>query len=190
VQNDSIIVYLGLGSNLGNRRDNLERALDMLGQRLTLEVKSAIYETEPEDFPDQPLFLNMVCQVRTTLAPEALLALTRGIEIKIGRVSGRPSGPRVIDIDILLYADMILETPDLKIPHPRMDKRAFVLVPLNQIAPDLIPPGQTRSVQQLLADLENGVQGVFRFAEIWDDKDDNEGTGDTESEGSDVSVDG
>ena len=163
---ENVTVYLGLGSNLGNRLDNLERALEMLNQRLTVNKLSTVYETEPEDFPDQPLFLNMVCEVSTKLAPEALLALIKGIEVKIGRVPGRPAGPRVIDIDILLYGDRIVETADLKIPHARMDKRAFVLVPLSEIAPELVPPGLNGSVRDLLSALAKGVQGVLPFTEI------------------------
>ena len=185
---EEVSVYLGLGSNLGNRRDNLERALELIGQRLKITQKSSIYETDPEDYLDQPRFLNLVCHAYTLLEPQALLALVKGIEVKLGRTPGRHSGPRVIDIDILLYGDRRVNEPELEIPHPRLDKRAFVLVPLNQIAPDLLHPVSGKSVKQLLGELEKGVQGVFHFAELWDDREDDEDV--PEGEGfSDVSTD-
>jgi 2-amino-4-hydroxy-6-hydroxymethyldihydropteridine diphosphokinase len=187
---EEISVYLSLGSNLGNRRDNLERALELIGQRLKITQKSSIYETDPEDYLDQPRFLNLVCHAYTLLEPQALLALVKGIEVKVGRTPSHHSGPRIIDIDILLYGDRRVNEPELEIPHPRLDKRAFVLVPLNQIAPELVHPVSGKSVKQLLGELEKGVQGVFHFAELWDDENDEDGDGEGEGGDADVSVDG
>ena len=113
------VVYLGLGSNLGDRHQNLKRALAFLGQRLKVAAVSSIYDTEPRGDIDQPRFLNLVCQVSTRLSPEALLALAKGIECKLGRVS-KSGAPRPIDIDILFYEDRVLRTAELVIPHPRL----------------------------------------------------------------------
>jgi 2-amino-4-hydroxy-6-hydroxymethyldihydropteridine diphosphokinase len=155
------VVYLGLGSNLGDRHQNLERALAFLGQRLKVATVSSIYDTEPLGDVSQPRFLNLVCQVYTRLTPEALLALAKGIESKLGRV-GKSGAPRPIDIDILFYGDRVVKTAELVIPHPRLTKRAFVLVPLAELAPDLAHPITGKTVTELLAEL-NGTQGVLRW---------------------------
>jgi len=159
---EAVTAYLGLGSNMGNRQDNLERALDFLSQRLRIEKVSSIYDTEPMGNVNQPRFLNLVCQVYTSLAPAALLALGKGIESKLGRVSGESNAPRPIDIDILFYGDEVIETPELIIPHPRLTGRAFVLVPLVQIAPELVHPVNGKTVRELLDELTE-VQGVFEW---------------------------
>ena len=103
LKNESVEVYLGLGSNLGNRQDNLDRALGFLSQRLRVEQVSSVYDTEPVGNVEQPHFLNMVCQVYTSLPPMGLLTLVKGIEMKLGRVLGKSGAPRTIDIDILFY---------------------------------------------------------------------------------------
>ena len=157
-----IIVYLGLGSNLGDRKVNLTKSLEFLTQRLRIEKSSSIYETEPMYNPDQPLFLNMVCQVTTRLAPAQLLTLLKGIESKMGRRGTGPI-PRVIDFDILFYGDQVVNTPDLVIPHPRLAERAFVLVPINDIAPELKHPVSKKTMKELLEVVE-GIKGVTRFA--------------------------
>lgn len=158
---DSVTAYLGIGTNMGNREDNLERALGLLSQRMRMGKISSIYDTEPLDNVNQPRFLNMVCQVFTRLAPEGLLALAKGIESKMGRV-GKSGEPRPIDIDILLYGDEVIDTPELVIPHPRMTERAFVLVPLAEIAPDLIHPGSGKTIKELKLAIRE-VQGVLKW---------------------------
>ena len=158
---EAVTVYLGLGSNLGDRQANLDRALEFLSQRLRMGKVSSIYDTEPLGDSSQPRFLNMVCQAFTRLEPAALLALAKGIERKLGRV-GKSGTPRTIDIDILLYDDQVIDTPELVIPHPRMTERAFVLVPLVEIAPGLRHPANGKTVKELLGEVLE-VQGILKW---------------------------
>ncbi len=144
------MIYLSLGSNLGDREARLRMALEKLQQRGILLVKeSSIYETEPVDVLDQPDFLNLVCQVNTPLEPEPLLAACQEIEIEMGRRRGENKGGRNIDIDILFYGRRIVEKPFLKIPHPAWRQRNFVLVPLAEIAPKFRDPVSDQTVQAL-----------------------------------------
>jgi len=163
---EPVEIYLGLGSNMGNRQDNLDKALEFLSQRLRVDKVSSVYDTEPVGNPNQPRFLNLVCQVYTTLAPAGLLTLAKGIESKLGRALGKSNAPRPIDIDILFYGDQVIETPELVIPHPRLAERAFVLVPLAEIAPDLRHPVTGKTIKELLRGLTE-TQDVLKFN--WED---------------------
>lgn len=163
---EPVTVYLSLGSNMGNRQGNLEKALDLLSQKLKLGPVSSLYDTEPVGNINQPRFLNLVCQVDTNLDPERLLALAKGIESKMGR-TGKSGAPRPIDIDILFYGDRVINTPELVIPHPRLTERAFVLIPLAEIAPDLVYPVSGQTVRELLQGV-SGAQGVRK----WENKED------------------
>jgi len=162
---ESISVFLGLGSNVGDRKHNLDAALDFVGHRLKIENVSSVYDTAPEDNLDQPHFLNMVVHAHTTLEPLHLLTLLKGIEAKMGRPPAKRYSPRVIDIDILFYGQQTLDTAELTIPHPRIPERAFVLMPLAEIAPDLSHPISGKNASKMLAELKKGVQGIFKFIE-------------------------
>jgi 2-amino-4-hydroxy-6-hydroxymethyldihydropteridine diphosphokinase len=133
-------VFLGLGSNLGDRRLNLQQAVHLLGETINVERLSSVYDTAPMLVVDQPRFLNLVCEVSTELSPEDLLLQVKSIEHQLGRVAGPRFGPRLIDIDLLLYDELILESPSLTLPHPRMLERAFVLLPLSELVPTLQHP--------------------------------------------------
>jgi 2-amino-4-hydroxy-6-hydroxymethyldihydropteridine diphosphokinase len=143
---------LGLGSNLGDRVRNLERALDHLKHAVRLERLSSVYETEPVGDREQPWYLNMVCYGVTLLRPDALLAYLQKVEEALGRERSRKrNSPRAVDIDILAHDDLVIDEPDLQIPHPRLAERAFVLEPLAEIAPEWRHPVEGKTAKELLA---------------------------------------
>ena len=154
-----VMVYLGLGSNLGEREATIERAIALLGERLSIEQVSSLYHTEPVGYAEQPPFLNAVVVARTDLGPMQLLSLAKGIEADLGRVPSFANAPRPIDIDILLYGDEVVSLPGLVIPHPRMVERAFVLVPLAEVAPGVVHPTSGVSIAELEARVA-GKEGV------------------------------
>ena len=144
-------IYLGLGSNVGDREERMRSAMKSLQSRNIAVLRSAsLYWTEPRDFENQPWFLNTVVEVRTLLEPGALLQQCLEIERAVGRVRDKPKGPRPLDIDILLYKERILDLPGLTVPHPRYRERRFVLVPLVELAPDLADPACGLTMRQLL----------------------------------------
>jgi len=157
-------VYLGLGSNLGSRAANLRMALRYLPPLARVEEVSSLYETAPLGGEEQPPFYNAVCRISTGLGPEALLRHLKQIEFEIGRRPGPRWGPRPIDLDILLCGDRVLERGGLIVPHPLLAERAFVLVPLVELAPDLRHPVLGKPVSELLSALdEAALSGVRRI---------------------------
>ncbi len=144
------IIYLGLGSNLGDRSQNLRRARRLLSDDLLRILRSSsLFETAPLELADQPRFLNQVVEAETYLTPDELLARVAHVEAELGRQRTIPKGPRTVDIDILLYDDMLLETRELTIPHPAMHARRFVLEPLAELAPGLVHPKLQRTIRSL-----------------------------------------
>jgi 2-amino-4-hydroxy-6-hydroxymethyldihydropteridine diphosphokinase len=149
------VVYVSIGSNLGDRRENCMRAVDLLKQNgIRIRKMSSLYETEPWGVKDQPGFLNMAIEIDTELEPVKLLRVLKDVEASLGRQKSFKWGPRLIDLDILLYDDIVLDEPGLKIPHPFMHERDFVLRPLNEMAPDAMHPLLKLSVHELFARLQ------------------------------------
>ena len=153
---DGKLIYLSLGSNLGDRATNLELAIAALpGNGVRVLRRSSIYETEPVDFLAQPWFLNCVVEAETLLAPRELLGAIQAIERSFGSKKIVPRGPRVIDLDILFYGTEAIHTEGLEIPHPRLAERRFVLVPLSEIAPEFCHPVLHKSAVEMLAATED-----------------------------------
>lgn len=160
-------VYLSLGSNLGEREENLRAAIRRLQEDVgELRIVSSLYETEPVDVVDQPWFLNCVVELATGLMPVQLLGRTQRIELELGRRRLRPKGPRTLDIDILLFGRTVVDTPKLTIPHPALHQRRFVLLPLAEIAPDLRHPVLRRTIRELRDTLPASGQAVKRVGEL------------------------
>lgn len=151
-------VYLSLGSNVGDREANLREALTRLAHLGEVGAVSSYYETEPVDFLAQPWFLNCVAALSTERMPRQLLASLQKIEQEMGRKRSVPKGPRVIDLDILLFGSSVVDTPQLTIPHPAMHERRFVLEPLAEIAPDVRHPVFKRTARELRDSLPPGQQ--------------------------------
>src|SRR6266545_6784474 len=154
-------VYLALGSNLGDRLANLKQAIAALPPQMEVKAKSSVYETPPWGYEDQPKFLNQVVKAKTYLDPEPLLKHLKRLEVALGRQASFPNGPRLIDMDILFYDELILNTPSLVIPHPRLHERGFILLPLMELNPDLIHPLSKKSVREMVAACDVG--GIKRF---------------------------
>lgn len=155
-------IYLALGSNLGDRLANLKQAIAALTPQMDVRAKSQVYETPPWGYADQPKFLNQVVKAKTYLDPEPLLKHLKRLEVALGRKESFPNGPRLIDIDILFYDDVVVDKPSLIIPHPRLHERGFVLLPLLDIAPDLVHPVSKKTVREMVA-LSN-IDGIEKFA--------------------------
>lgn len=153
--------YLGLGANIGERHENLKRAIQLLNDGPDVEVtkESSIYETAPYGKTDQPDFLNMVLEVETNLEPIELLEFCLSVENELGRVREEVWGPRIIDIDVLMYEDLEIDIDNLIVPHEEMHLRKFVLEPLNEIAPNAVHPTFNKTVKELLEEL-NGDNNV------------------------------
>lgn len=147
-------VWIALGSNMGEGRKNLDLAIKMMNERGVLVEKVSTYiETEPYGYTEQDNFVNAVCIAETKLSPRELLEVLLKIELDMGRIRIIKWGPRIIDLDILFYEDLIIDEEDLKVPHIEIQKRSFVLEPMNEISPDKIHPVFKKSVNQLLLDL-------------------------------------
>ncbi len=148
-------VFISFGTNLGNRLLNLRTAISILaGDCCRWIALSKVYETPPWGYLDQPPFLNMAGRARTFLDPQTLLRTLKDVEVWMGRMPTFRWGPRLIDLDILFYDDLVLDTPPLVIPHPRLHERAFVLVPLLDVAPDWLHPTLKRTVAELAAQVD------------------------------------
>jgi len=155
------IVYLSLGTNLGNRAANLKEAISSLPPQMNVKAKSKVYETPPWGYTDQDNFLNQVVKAATYLEPEKLLKHIKRLEVAMGRKASFRYGPRLIDIDILFYDDVVLETSSLTIPHPDLHERGFVLLPMMDIAPDFVHPLKKKSIRELVGFCDMG--GIKQF---------------------------
>jgi len=158
---DNHIVYLALGSNLGDRLSNLKEAISSLSPQMDVKAKSHVYETPPWGYENQSPFYNQVLKGKTYLGPEPLLKHIKRLEVALGRKASFQNGPRLIDIDILFYDDLVMNTPVITLPHPRLHERGFVLLPLMDIAPELIHPVRQKSVQEMIASCDlSGIKQV------------------------------
>ncbi len=156
-------VFLGLGTNIGQRRHNLERAVAGLAENLVVTAVSPIYETDPWGVTNQPAFLNACLSGQTELSPSRLLAFVKNLEKEMGRGHSEKWGPRLIDIDILLFADVVLQTDKLTVPHPLLHERAFVLAPLADIAANVAHPLLGQTIGELVTAVDQAT--VHRLSE-------------------------
>jgi len=156
--------YLSIGSNMGNKEYYLNGAVESLRKNpdITVTNVSSYYETEPFGVQDQPKFLNGVVEIETSLTPPELLRFIQDVEKKFDRVRIKRWGPRTLDIDILLYDNLKISEPDLTIPHPYLEKRAFVLVPLAELNPNMVLPSG-RNIKSVLEDLKEDVEGIVKY---------------------------
>jgi 2-amino-4-hydroxy-6-hydroxymethyldihydropteridine diphosphokinase len=158
---DKHIVYLALGTNIGERADNLKEAISSLSPQMEVKAKSHVYETPPWGYEDQPKFFNQVVKAQTYLEPVQLLKHLKRLEIALGRTPSFQNGPRLIDIDVLFFDDVIVNTPTLTLPHPRLHERGFVLLPLMDVAPDLVHPVLQKTVRDMLGACDlSGIKQV------------------------------
>lgn len=158
-------IFIAIGTNLGEREANLDEAVQTISTSVQTLQCSPIYETAPVGFLDQGLFLNQVIQALTNLDPLSLLAFLKSAEKEIGRIPTFRDGPRKIDMDILFYDDLIMDMPELHIPHARLSERAFVLAPLADLAPDMLHPVLKRRIADLLADVDRSGVWLYKRKE-------------------------
>jgi 2-amino-4-hydroxy-6-hydroxymethyldihydropteridine diphosphokinase len=161
------VAYIGMGANLGDRLGTLREATKRIGQLGRITAISSVYETAPVGYADQPAFLNMALGCETDLDAASLMQTLLAIEQELGRVRSFRNAPRTLDLDLLLYGDRIIDTPTLTVPHPRMGERAFVLVPLAEIAPDMINPSSGKTLTAL-KDALGEFEGIQVFAPPFD----------------------
>jgi 2-amino-4-hydroxy-6-hydroxymethyldihydropteridine diphosphokinase len=157
------IVYLSLGTNLGDRLANLTEAVAGLAPKVRVTGQSPVYKTAPWGFAEQPQFLNQVVKGETGDPPLQLLHFLKNLEDQLGRLPSFRYGPRLIDMDILFYNDLVFDSPELIIPHPRLHERAFVLIPLADLAPDLYHPRLGKTVKELLS--ESDLSGIEPYSQ-------------------------
>lgn len=154
-------VYIALGTNLGDRMANFNEAIRALKEVVDVCRTSPVYETPPWGYLDQPMFLNQVLEVETDLSPQDLHSHTKQIELEVGRTKTFQYGPRIIDLDILFFDDLMIDSESLKIPHPRIEGRGFVLVPMADLAPDFVHPILGKTIRQLCE--ESDRSGIVQY---------------------------
>jgi 2-amino-4-hydroxy-6-hydroxymethyldihydropteridine diphosphokinase len=159
------VAYLGLGTNVGDREQNLRAALERLRAIVDVEAVSNVYESEPVGFLEQPDFWNLVVRIRTNLEPADLFRRVKEIERALGRTESFRNAPRVIDIDILAIEQLVLHDPELDIPHPRLHERSFVLLPLAEVAPDFRHPESNATVSEMLTGARTRASALPRSIE-------------------------
>jgi len=157
--------YIGLGTNMGDRPANLDKALSLLSRHMSIIKVSSVYETEPEGFKGQPDFLNCVVLTEVEVDALAVLAILKGMEKQVGRVGSFAGGPRLIDADLLFYGREVINEPGLVVPHPRIRQRRFVLVPLAEIAADFTHPVLHKTISRLLTESDSKSR-VVKAGEI------------------------